>query len=154
MNSGFTLWTTGSIYKKYRGSLEKLTTERVSSIFGRWIQDGRPRSYPEGERENRRPSIVDRRRRHGRNHPNLAGVQRNGISGHHSSNGRYREGEQDMASSPHTRGKSDDGLRTVPSSGWWRRVPVNMVKQDELMRNNKRRLSSFGNMTRSLEAGL
>jgi hypothetical protein len=64
------------------------------------------------------------------------------------------EREQDMASSPHTRGKSDDGLRTVPSSGWWRRVPVNMVKQDELMRNNKRRLSSFGNMTRSLEAGL
>jgi hypothetical protein len=38
MNSIFTLWTAGSIYKKYRGALGKLTIERVSSIFDRWIQ--------------------------------------------------------------------------------------------------------------------
>jgi hypothetical protein len=31
---------------------------------------------------------------------------------------------------------------------------MNMVKRDELMRNKKRRLDSFGNMTRSLEASL
>jgi hypothetical protein len=59
-----------------------------------------------------------------------------------------------MASSPRTRGKSDDGPRTVLSSGWRRRVPVNMVNRDELMRIKKRRLGSFGNMTRSLEIGL
>jgi hypothetical protein len=59
-----------------------------------------------------------------------------------------------MASSPHTRGKSDDGPRTVLSSGWRRRVLVNLVKRDELMRNKKRRLGSFGSMTRSLEGGL
>jgi hypothetical protein len=59
-----------------------------------------------------------------------------------------------MASSPRIRRKSDDGPRAVLSSGWWRRILVNMVKRDELMRKKKRRLSSFGNMTRSLEAGL
>jgi hypothetical protein len=31
---------------------------------------------------------------------------------------------------------------------------VNMVMRDESVRKKKRRLSSFGNMTRSLEAGL
>jgi hypothetical protein len=101
------------------------------------------------ERENCRPSMVDRRRRHGQTQPELAGVRQNSVSEHHLTNGGYREEERDMASSPRTRGKSDDGPRTVLSSGWRRRVPVNMVKRDELMRNKKRRLGSFGNMTRS-----
>jgi hypothetical protein len=55
-------WTAGSIYKKYRGSLEKLTTERVSTNLDRWISIEcsrldrgksraalRPEQKPEGE---------------------------------------------------------------------------------------------------------
>jgi hypothetical protein len=34
MNSGFTLWTAGSIYKKYRDSLAKFLVESVTSNPG------------------------------------------------------------------------------------------------------------------------
>jgi hypothetical protein len=106
------------------------------------------------ERGSRRPSTVDRRRRHGWNHRNLTGGHCFGDSDHHSTNGKYREGEQDMASSPRTRRKSNDGSRAVLSSGWRRQIPMNMVMRDELVRKKERRLGSFRNMTRSLEAGL
>jgi hypothetical protein len=58
------------------------------------------------------------------------------------------------ANSPRTRTRSNDGPRVVLSSEWRRRIPVNMVMQDESVRKKKRRLGSFGNVMRSLETSL
>jgi hypothetical protein len=48
----------------------------------------------------------------------------------------------------------EDGPRAALGTGWQRRISVNMVTRHESIREKKRRLGDFGNVTRSLETGL
>jgi hypothetical protein len=116
----FTFWTAGYKLWNLRGSLAKMSAEGVSWIISRWIwnrwlgldRGGRWRH----SRRNSGPAAIPRRR-HGRKHLSRA-------TEHELANGKLRERENDMASSP--RAKSWPGMkqgeRAARRGGRWRRT--------------------------------
>jgi len=74
--------TAGSIFKKARGSLEKLSAEGVSQNLGRWICDGWHRLDRGGREEDCRPEQGQRGGAKARPGRNFVGAHRIGDSGH------------------------------------------------------------------------